>query len=140
MKLITIDISNIDKKITPVLRSQKAVAGAYLFGSALGRCRPDSDIDLGLLLQPEISYSEKETDYIVEDILEELPPVKNHVFDLIILNRTSAIFAYKVITQGKLIYSRNIETVKNFMERVSRQRAEDYPRYCQALKIIAKEC
>lgn len=137
-QLISVDISNIIEKLTPVLKSQKVVVAAYLFGSILGRCRPDSDIDVGLLLAPDVSYSEKEAEIILEEILEVLPPLNNHPFDLIILNHSSAIFAYKVITQGRLIYASNLEAVTDFMEKVSRQRAENYPRYRQALEAIVK--
>jgi predicted nucleotidyltransferase len=133
-----VDISNIIEKLTPVLKSRKAVVGAYLFGSILGRCRPDSDIDVGLLLAPDVSYSEKEVEKILEEILDVLPPLNNHPFDLIILNHSSAIFAYKVITQGRLIYASDLEAVTDFMEKVSRQRTENYPRYRQALEAIVK--
>jgi len=137
-ELITVDISNITEKLLPVLKRREAVVGAYLFGSILGQCRPDSDIDVGLLLSPRVSYSEKEAEIIREEILEELPPFNSHPFDLIILNHCSAIFAYRVITQGRLIYAGNTDAVTDFMEMVSRQRAENYPRYRQALEAIVK--
>lgn len=137
-QLINVDISKVIEQLTSVLKSRKVVVGAYLFGSILGRCRPDSDIDVGLLLAPDVSYSEKEAEILLEEILEVLTPLNNHPFDLIILNYSSAIFAYKVITQGRLIYASNLEAVTDFMEKVSRQRAENYPRYRKALETIAK--
>ncbi len=137
-KLVNVDISLILKKLIPVLKSREKVVGAYLFGSILGQCRPDSDIDVGLLLAPGVTYSEKEVEKIQTDILEELPPFKNHPFDLVILNNSSAIFAYRVISQGRLIYASDHEAVTDFKEIVSRQRAENYPRYRRALEAICK--
>ena len=135
-KLINGDISNIIEKIIPVLKPRQSVVGAYLFGSVLEEFRPDSDIDLGLLLAQ--SCSEKEAEIIREEILMDLPLLKNHPFDMVILNHSSAIFAYKVITKGRLIYTSDAEEVTNFMEIVSRQRAEHYPRYRQALEAVVR--
>ncbi len=137
-KLVKEDISLIIKKLIPVLKLRKKVVGAYLFGSILEQCRPDSDIDVGLLLAPGISYSEKEVEKIQADILDDLPPIKNHSFDLVILNHSSAIFAFRVISQGRLIYASDLEAVTDFKEIVSRQRAENYPRYRRALESICK--
>ena len=83
-QLINVDISKVIEQLTSVLKSRKVVVGAYLFGSILGRCRPDSDIDVGLLLAPDVSYSEKEAEILLEEILEVLTPLNNHPFDLII--------------------------------------------------------
>ncbi len=137
-KLVSVDTSTIIEKLNPVLKSQKEVVGAYLFGSILGRCRPDSDIDVGLLLTPDVIYSEKEAERIQEEILAVLPSLNSRHFDFVILNRSSAIFAFKVITQGQLIYASNLEAVSDFIEKVSRKRAENYPRYREALETIVK--
>ena len=137
-KLVHVDVSKIIEGVIPVLESREEVVGAYLFGSILGACRPDSDIDIGLLLNPDISYSEKELERIQEEVLEELPAQNNRVFDLVILNNYSDIFKYKVITEGKLIYARDQDIITDFIEIVSRRRAENYPRYREALEIIAR--
>ncbi len=137
-KLVSVDTSAIIEKLNPVLEAQKEVVGAYIFGSILGRCRPDSDIDVGLLLAPLVFYGEREAERITEEMIESLPSFNNHPFDYIILNRSSAIFSYKVITQGQLVYARRLDAVTDFMEKVSRQRAENYPRYREALEAIVK--
>ena len=89
-------------------------------------------------MAPHVFCSEKEAERITEEMLGALLSLNNHPFDYIILNRSSAIFAYKVITQGQLIYARRLDAVTEFMETVSRQRAENYPRYREALEAIVK--
>lgn len=138
-KLVKLHISLILKKLVPVLESHERVEGAYIFGSILEECRADSDIDVGIILTPKISYSEKEVELIIADINEGLSPINKHHFDLVVLNHTSAIFAYKVISQGCLAYERNHDLITDFIEIVSRKRAENYPRYRQALEYICKE-
>ncbi len=64
-KLVKLDISLILKKLVPVLQSHERVEGAYIFGSILEQCRTDSDIDVGIILTPKISYSEKNVELIL---------------------------------------------------------------------------
>ncbi|MEW5921589.1 MAG: nucleotidyltransferase domain-containing protein [Bacillota bacterium] len=136
--LIRVELTLILEKLIPVLKAQEIVVGAYLFGSILGPCRQDSDIDVGLILKPQISYADKELEIIQARILEKLSPLNNHPFDLVILNRVNAIFAYRVISQGRQIYNIDGDAVTDFIEIICRQRAENYPRYCEALETIVK--
>ena len=136
--LVRIDLAQVIETMGPVLESRETVAGAYLFGSALGPCRPDSDIDVGLVLFPDRIVSEKAGEFLLEDILEALPRIDHHPYDLVILNQVSALFAFRVISQGHEIYARDPEVMSDFMERVSRRRGEDYPRYRRALEEIVK--
>jgi len=134
-KLINIDIDYISNLILPLLKSYKQIAGAYIFGSSLEFCRPDSDIDLAILLKPE-KVTEKQAEILTETILQKLPHIQKHTFDLIIINRVSAIFAHRIIAQGKKIFSADEDYVRSFMEKTSRIRAENYPRYRKALEEI----
>lgn len=135
-KLIKMDINSISEAIIPVLELQNKVAGAYLFGSVLEKCRPDSDIDLAILLQTDQVLTEQDAEVFSEKLLGKLPHINNHPYDIIILNNVSYILSYKIITQGKLIYARDYDAITSFMEKVSRIRAENYPRYRQALEDI----
>ncbi len=136
--LTSINISPVVEKIISVLTLRKEIVGAYLFGSILGQCREDSDIDLGIVLTPHYPYTEKETEKIQEELIEDLPPFQNHHYDVVIVNYVSAIFAFSVISKGQLIYCGDHDVLSDFIEEVSRKRAENYPRYRRALEIIAK--
>ena len=135
--LVRIEISQIEDKVVPVLKRYEQIAGAYLFGSALDMCRPDSDIDIGLLLMPGQVESEKDYDLIEARIFRDLPPLNGHPIDLVFLDQQNAIFSYKVIKNGKLIFSRDLNTITDFIESVSIRYRVAYPRYRQALEMIA---
>ena len=135
--LIKVEVSQIQNKLVPILKSHEQIAGAYLFGSALEACRPDSDIDVGLIMMPDHNISEKELDLIEARILKDLSPLATHHFDLVFLNRQNAFFSYKVIKYGKLIYVRDMDVVTDFTEFVSIKYRKEYPRYRQALETIA---
>jgi len=62
----------------------------HIGSTTLEMCRSDSDIDLAILLKPE-KVTEEQAEIETETILQELPPVQNHPYDLIILNRVSAV-------------------------------------------------
>jgi predicted nucleotidyltransferase len=123
-------------RVKPVLSAEKEIAGAYLFGSALGMCRPDSDIDLGLIIQPLTGQPDVYYEQTVERVLSNLSGIGRHKFDIVPLNLSNAIFAFKVLKEGKLIFSAVPRIVADFMESISRQYGENYPRYRDALKII----
>lgn len=124
------------KVVVPILEEVDKIAGAYLFGSALGLCRPDSDIDIGLVIKP--LSGEPESYYFKVALVVEgrLGRLDGHPFDVIPLNTANSIFAFKVIKNGHLIYDRDHETITDFIEITSRRYGENYPRYIKSLKDI----
>lgn len=137
--LVICDLGPVFEKVKMVLKGFPLVAGAYLFGSILGPCRPDSDIDLGLVLEKEVRPDTVGGDRLEASIALALPPVDGHPFDLVLLNPDRPIFAFRVIKEGKLVYCRNMDRITDVVEYVSRCYGELYPRYRNALKEIIDE-
>lgn len=135
-ELVGVEGAQIVKTVIPVLREYHHVAGAFHFGSSLGMCRPDSDIDIGLVCGPLAPRSEREYDRLTGSIVNRLLPVDGHHFDLVVLNSLSSILAFRIINSGRLIYQNDPGTVTDFIERVSRQYGENYPRYRAAVRLI----
>lgn len=138
-ELVKIDIDSVIAKVRTALENFPQVAGAYLFGSALGLCRPDSDIDVGLVLDRSVVPDSFEADRLEAQIALALTPLDGHPFDIVVLNPNDVIFCFTVIKDGRLVYCRDIERVTDVMEYVSRHYAEVYPRYRQALDEILEE-
>ncbi|WP_338825109.1 hypothetical protein MHOCP_06710 [Moorella humiferrea] len=134
--MIRIPTDLIAKTVTQALESREEIAGAYLFGSALELCRPDSDIDIGLVIDPLYGPPEEYYERIANSIANRLSRLNGHPFDVVPLNIMNSIFAFKVIRNGRLIYNVRPLIVSDFIEKISRQYAENYPRYREALKII----
>lgn len=137
--MVKIDLEPVVELVEEALRGFPQVAGAYLFGSALEACRPDSDLDLGLILEPEIKPDSLEGGRLDAAIVLFLPPVEGRRFDLVLLNPEKPLFVFRVIREGKLIYCRNRERVTDVIEYVSRRCADLYPRYRAALEEIFAE-
>gem|GEM_PF-377117 len=138
-ELVRVELAPLVEKIKKALENFPQVAGAYLFGSVLGPCRPDSDIDLGLILEPGIRPDGAEGYHLEAAMALYLPPFQGHPFDIVLLDPGKPIFVFRVIREGKLVYCRNWDRVTDVMEFVSRRYAELYPRYRAALEEIVAE-
>ncbi len=136
--LVSLDIDAITKQVTKTLKNFPQIAGAYLFGSALGACRPDSDIDIGLVPE-DIRLSAKETAQLEAVIAGSFHPFEGHPYDIVLLNLGNPIFSFRIIKKGRLIYVRDLDRVQDVMEQVSRRYADVYPRYRIALDEILDE-
>jgi predicted nucleotidyltransferase len=95
--LIKIDLEQLAAYVKGVLNDFSQVAGAFIYGSALDFCRPDSDLDLGLVLEPGIIPDSLEADRLEAEISCALTPVDGHPFDIVILNPREVIFTFRVI-------------------------------------------
>lgn len=137
--LVRVELAPLVERIRAALEDFPQVAGAYLFGSVLGLCRPDSDIDLGLILEPGIRPDGAEGYHLEAAIALCLPPFQGHPFDIVLLDPGKPLFVFRVIKEGKLVYCRNWDRVTDVMEFVSRRYAEVYPRYRAALEEIVAE-
>ena len=95
--MVRVDLEAVIRRVEAALRDFPQVAGAYLFGSALDACRPDSDLDLGLILEPEIKPESMEGGRLEAAIAFFLPPVEGHSFDLVLLNPDKPLFVFSTL-------------------------------------------
>ena len=137
--LVYIDLSETERLIKPALRKHSEIVGAYFFGSSLDGCRIDSDIDVGVILTSEVHMTEKEQDLLIERILSETPRHGYHLIDITILRASDVFFTHRVIRTGSLFFVKDAEELTDFIEIVSNKYRENYPRYRQALEMIALE-
>jgi predicted nucleotidyltransferase len=109
-----------------------ALIAAYLFGSALGLCRRDSDVDLGVIVQPW-------GDAAVADRLEvALGSLEGHPFHVTSL-KAESMFAHKVIRGGRLVFSADEKARTDFVLRVALQSFYDGPHRRTAERALREE-
>ena len=137
--LVYVDLSETERLIKPALEKHPGIVGAYFFGSSLDHCRIDSDIDVGVIITSKVPMTEKEQDLLIERILSEMPQYGNHLIDITILRESDVFFTHRVIRTGRLFFIRDAEELTDFIEIVSNKYRENYPRYRQALELIASE-
>lgn len=135
--LVHVPLDTVQDAVSGVLARYPQVAAAYLFGSAIGPCRPDSDIDLGLVLSPEATEPPAWGFSGLEAQIETaLGRIDGHAFEVIVLRPEAVLFSFKVIREGRLVFSRNRDVLLDFMERVARRYAEAGYRYRRALDEV----
>jgi uncharacterized protein len=113
------------EKLTDVIQEQvnpyPAILAVYLFGShSTGKAKPDSDLDLALLLQPG-----RECDFPLLKFAVSLEKALGRKADLVILNRAGELLKYQVRRFGRLLYDRDPRSRKQFEIR-GRSSFEDF--------------
>lgn len=131
--LVTIERERIVERVLPVLRSEPALVAAYLFGSALERCRPDSDVDIGIIAD---CASERERERLEARLASQLKPLDAHPFDVVVLNADDVYFPFRVVREGTLVHVADSDRLGDFIEIVSRRYGELAPRRRQAMAEI----
>jgi hypothetical protein len=109
------------KRLRPLFAQRKEVLLAYLFGShAHGEARESSDVDVAVLLEPDIIGKELHGVYrdLLLDIRETLGTER---FYLILLNRAPLSLKFEIVSHGKLIYAQDEDVLNNFELEVTRK-------------------
>jgi len=91
--------------MVPQLAAFPPIAAAWIFGSvARGDVRPDSDLDLGLLLRTP-GESARDHHRMLGDLASRLEGLGDRrALDLVILEPQGPIFCHHAIREGHLIY------------------------------------
>jgi predicted nucleotidyltransferase len=93
-----------------LLRSRGCVLG-YLFGSvAADRERPDSDLDIAVLLGPGVP-SDRYFDVAVDLTTEIIGLTHTDDVDVVILNAAPPLLAYEAIATGRLLHGSHEDRV-----------------------------
>lgn len=101
------------------------VVAAILFGSAAREeARPDSDIDIGVLLTREATKQGIDHSRLIADIMGVL---KRNDVDVVILNRASPLLLHRVVRDGHVIYASDHGALAEFTIRAIQQYEDTKP-------------
>ncbi len=101
------------KRLSSSFSKYGVVDVAYLFGSrARGNFTEESDFDFAILLSKEFD-DPYDLVRLIHDLAVALG-VKDEKINMVILNDASLELAYKVISEGIIIYERNVEKRVDF--------------------------
>jgi predicted nucleotidyltransferase len=99
--------------IEAVKRHYPGVQAVYLFGGhGAGDERPDSDVDLALLLSPE--EAGPAGSLAMSDLRFELESLLGREVDLVNLRKVNTVFQHEIIQQGRTIYQQSEYAVDSF--------------------------
>lgn len=97
-------MDTVETRLREALERHDDVLVAYLFGStARGTAGPLSDVDVAVLLQEDGDPLERQLDLVGE----VSSAIGSDLVDVILLNEASIALAYRVLRDGRLIFSRD---------------------------------
>lgn len=113
-KPITHNVGELFPEMHKLVEKDPVIITLYLFGSyARGKTTPLSDVDLAVLLDDSVSkedYFDKE----LELRAEFSGILKTDEIDLVVLNQAPHTLAYKVISDGKVLFCRDHQVRARF--------------------------
>jgi uncharacterized protein len=100
------DPASIEPRLQQVLRERpEDLVAAYLFGSvARGTARPDSDVDIAVLLAKAPASELSAQPFALED---DLCALVGRAVQIVVLNSAPADLAFRVLREGKLLLDRD---------------------------------
>ncbi|HEY5619182.1 MAG TPA: nucleotidyltransferase domain-containing protein [Vicinamibacterales bacterium] len=101
------DLASVTRAVRRCLAKQRDVSAGYLFGSvAGGRARPDSDIDVGVLLDPCARRGDTLSRRLT--LMAELGAALGRSdVDVVILDDAPPLLAHRVLSKGRLVFERS---------------------------------
>ncbi len=116
------------------------VLAAFLFGShAEGRAHAESDVDLGILLDPIRHSSPRRRFERRLTLMSRLPDaIPGRPLDLVVLNDLPPQFARRIVSEGRRIHCSNAEAAHAFVRDVQ-LRAADIEPFLRRMRRIKLE-
>jgi len=117
--------SDFEPVLAGYFEKKTEVIAAYLFGSyAEGVARPDSDVDIAVIIEPLPADTLKYRLEVMEDT-RRLVKIKT---EIVILNESPRLLQFQVIQKGRVIYERSADQ-RALFEMDTAGRYYDYKRY-----------
>ena len=123
--------------------ARQDVHAAYVFGSvASGRARPDSDVDVAVLLADRRGRRLDRLSYRLALIADLGSALRRSNVDVVILNDATPLLAHRVLSQGRLVFERSASARVRFQVDVARRYQDVRPlleTHLHYLKTHARE-
>lgn len=135
-------LTAIERAAVSFLESRQEVQAGYIFGSLVsGRARPDSDVDIAVLVS-ESAAGPDIFKYRLDLMGEFMGVLGRSDVDLIILNQAPPLLAHRILSRGKLIFERSQSARVAFQVRTVNRYLDSQPMrnlYLAYLKKRARE-
>ena len=120
-------VASIQRAISRAVSKRREIQAAYVFGStATGRTRPDSDVDVAVLLGRPLR-TRHVLDYRLKLTTDLGAALHRSDVDVVILNDAPTLLAHRILSKGKLVFERSASVRVRFQVRIARLYADLVP-------------
>jgi predicted nucleotidyltransferase len=128
----------IGRAVARYLKTRKEILAGYIFGStANDRQRPDSDVDIAVLLNTTVPIS-RYLNYRLQ-LMADLGSLLGSDVDLVILNQATPLLAHRVLSKGKLIFERSAKERVRFQVRTASLYSDLIPMFETQIRYLKKQ-
>ncbi len=108
-----------NKKELKIIAEKYSLSDIYFFGSQIsGDTHPESDFDIGIIFEKGLPKKERKGK-IYGNIFSELTTCfGGKKIDLVFVEEVPLHFQFRIISEGELIYTKNLENSFNFKEKI----------------------
>lgn len=139
MRLVHSDATSPCRTIARCLKPHKEVLAAYIFGSvAAGRARPDSDVDVGVLLARRLP-ARRALSYRLVLAADLGAALRQSKIDLIVLNDAPPLLAHRVLSRGRLVFERSASARVRFQVQTARRYSDIAPIYDLHIRYVKRD-
>lgn len=132
-------IDPVVRRIARALSGRREIAAAYVFGSvATGQVRPDSDVDVAVLLGKAIGPTQA-LNYRLRLMSELGSALRRSDVDVVILNLAPPLLAHRVLSKGRLILERSAAARVRFQVRTASRYADLIPSYETHIEYLKRQ-
>ena len=133
-----LDPSSIQRAIARALSKRREIQAGYVFGSgATGRTRPDSDLDVAVLLGKPLDPA-RSVDYRLKLMTDLGAALHRSDIQIVILNHATPLLAHRVLSRGKLVFERSAAARVRFQVRTAARYADLVPMFETQIRYLKK--
>lgn len=138
MPAMASDALSIERAVARCASRRREIRAAYLFGSAAkGRQRPDSDLDVAVLLTRPLDAS-RSFAYRLKLMTDLGAALHRSDLDVVILNDAPPLLAHRVLSKGKLVFERSASDRIRFQVRIAALYADLVPMFETQIRYLKK--
>ena len=130
------NVSSTRRVIARALAKRREIQAAYVFGSAAtGRTRPESDLDVAVLLGKPLDPT-RSVDYRLKLMTDLGAALHRSDIEIVILNDAPPLLAHRVLSRGKLVFERSASARVRFQVRTAALYADLVPMFETQIRYL----
>ena len=130
--------SAVERAVAECVSRHAKIQAAYVFGSVVtGRMRPNSDVDIAVLLDRRARRSRMLT-YRLELMADLGAALHRPDVDVVILNEAPPLLAHRVLSRGHLVFERSASARVQFQVRTASRYSDLAPMFETHIRYLKK--